>query len=179
MYQGTAVMRDTPLARKIYARAQEIEKRRREAIQQEERAKEAVRKAEEAARLAEADALAFWDGYKIPCDNLPASPKSQVRQVVRLAAEHFGIEQHLIVGPVKPAEVIRARQIAMFVAYKWCKTSLPQIGLVFDRDHTTVLHAWRKIGALVEKDESVARDVEAIRAKLFSIHPHELHFWGS
>jgi hypothetical protein len=50
--------------------------------------------------------------------------------------------------------VARPRQIAMFLAKQLTSRSLPEIGRKFDRDHTTVMHAVRKIEELITQDVS-------------------------
>jgi chromosomal replication initiator protein len=63
--------------------------------------------------------------------------------------------------------VARPRQIAMYLAKQLTQRSLPEIGRKFGgRDHTTVMHAVRKIEELIDGDETVAQDVEIIRRTL-------------
>ena len=53
----------------------------------------------------------------------------------------------------------RPRQVAMALAKELTPMSLPEIGEAFGgRDHTTVLHACRKVQQLVEADQAIARD---------------------
>jgi len=64
----------------------------------------------------------------------------------------------------RTAQVVKARQIAMYLAKTMTEMSLPEIGRRFGgRDHTTVLHAVRKIDALIPKDPDLAAQVERIR----------------
>jgi chromosomal replication initiator protein len=65
---------------------------------------------------------------------------------------------------IRTTDVVRPRQIAMFLAKDLTPHSLPVIGRKFGgRDHTTVLHAVRKIEALRVSDETLAADLDAIR----------------
>jgi len=67
----------------------------------------------------------------------------------------------------RTAAVVKARQIAMYLAKTLTEMSLPEIGRRFGgRDHTTVLHAVRKIDALIPKDLALAAQVERIREVL-------------
>jgi len=65
--------------------------------------------------------------------------------------------------------VARPRQAAMWIAKQITTRSLPDIGRRFGgRDHTTVLHAVRRIEALKQDDAVLARDLDAIIRKLRS-----------
>lgn len=64
----------------------------------------------------------------------------------------------------RTAAVVRARQIAMYLVKDMTSRSLPEIGRQFGgRDHTTVLHAHRKISGMVKNDLVFAAHVSAIR----------------
>ena len=61
----------------------------------------------------------------------------------------------------------RPRQVAMYLAKTLTLRSLPEIGRRFGgRDHTTVLHAVRKIEALVAKDVALSEEVESLKRQL-------------
>jgi chromosomal replication initiator protein len=63
--------------------------------------------------------------------------------------------------------VARPRQIAMYLAKQLTSRSLPEIGRKFGgRDHTTVMHAVRKVEELNAKDSAFAEDVELLRRML-------------
>ena len=64
--------------------------------------------------------------------------------------------------------VARPRQIAMYLAKQLTSRSLPEIGRKFDRDHTTVMHAVRKVEELILEDASLAENVDALRRTLES-----------
>ena len=64
----------------------------------------------------------------------------------------------------RTANVVRPRQIAMYLAKMLTPRSLPEIGRRFGgRDHTTVLHAVRKIEALVDGDKALAEEIELLK----------------
>jgi len=63
--------------------------------------------------------------------------------------------------------VARPRQVAMFLAKMLTSKSLPEIGRRFGgRDHTTVIHAVRKIEELKSVDHQISEDVELLRRML-------------
>ena len=63
----------------------------------------------------------------------------------------------------------RPRQVAMFLAKNLTTRSLPEIGRKFGgRDHTTVIHAIRKIQELTKNDSSLSEDIEILTRNLQS-----------
>ena len=61
----------------------------------------------------------------------------------------------------------RPRQIAMYLAKQHTTSSLPDIGRKFsNRDHTTVIHAVKKIEELMKKDEEIRQSVDEIKKRL-------------
>lgn len=71
-------------------------------------------------------------------------PKAKARQIVAETAERHGFTADEILGPGKKASLVKARWEAMaLVRREFPAWSLPQIGMFFNRDHTSVLHALR------------------------------------
>lgn len=68
-------------------------------------------------------------------------------------------------------KIARPRQIAMFLARELTGASLPQIGRHFARDHTTVLHAQKKILALASVNPRVAKYLDEVRDIIFALTP--------
>lgn len=106
--------------------------------------------------------------YECLADILRASQqKLTIDQIMRLSAEHFGIRISDMTGSKRTKAVAYPRQIAMYLSKKMTTKSLPDIGRAFGgRDHTTVLHAVRKIEDLSQRDASIAEDIENLRRKL-------------
>ncbi len=96
---------------------------------------------------------------------LPQPKNPTVEQIIRACAAHFKVTMIDIKSPRRTADVVRPRQVAMYLAKQLTMKSLPDIGRRFGgRDHTTVLHAVRKIGAMVHRDADVAFEVAHIEA---------------
>jgi chromosomal replication initiator protein len=71
-----------------------------------------------------------------------------VESIQRTVADFYSIKVADMYSKKRPASIARPRQIAMYLAKEMTQKSLPEIGELFGgRDHTTVLHAVRKIGA--------------------------------
>jgi chromosomal replication initiator protein len=87
--------------------------------------------------------------------------------IQQLTAETFGVSIEDLLSPKRTAELAQARQIAMYVARNKTEESLQQIGYCFNKkDHTTVIHACRKIEDLVKSDSRVKMYVDNIVSKL-------------
>jgi chromosomal replication initiator protein len=90
-----------------------------------------------------------------------------VDDIQKAAAEHFGLKQADLISERRTRSVARPRQAAMWLAKQLTTRSLPDIGRRFGgRDHTTVLHAVRRIEALRQTDGQLARDLETLSRKL-------------
>jgi Bacterial dnaA protein helix-turn-helix len=93
--------------------------------------------------------------------------KMGIDDIQNAVARHYQVTHTDMISARRTAEVVRPRQIAMFLARHLTPNSLPVIGRHFgNRDHTTVLHAIRKIEAIRTRDQSLADDLEAISRAL-------------
>ena len=90
-----------------------------------------------------------------------------IDEIQRRVAEHFNIRLSEMTSERRARAVARPRQIAMYLAKQLTTRSLPEIGRKFGgRDHTTVMHAVRKIEELTLGDRALAEDVELLRRML-------------
>jgi chromosomal replication initiator protein len=90
-----------------------------------------------------------------------------VDDIQKAAAEHFGLKQSDLLSERRTRAVARPRQAAMWLAKQLTTRSLPDIGRRFGgRDHTTVLHAVRRIEELKAADPQLTRDLETLTRKL-------------
>ncbi len=91
----------------------------------------------------------------------------KIEDIQRLVANHYNVSRADILSARRTATVVRPRQIAMYLSKSLTLRSLPEIGRRFGgRDHTTVLHAVRKIEGLVGKDNALAGEIEFLRRML-------------
>ncbi|MCR9212766.1 MAG: chromosomal replication initiator protein DnaA [Proteobacteria bacterium] len=90
-----------------------------------------------------------------------------IEEIQKRVAEHFNIRMSDMHSARRARAVARPRQVAMYLAKQLTSRSLPEIGRKFGgRDHTTVMHAVRKIDELIEDDMSLSEDVELLRRML-------------
>jgi chromosomal replication initiator protein len=90
-----------------------------------------------------------------------------IEEIQKRVAEHYTIRIADMSSARRARAVARPRQVAMYLAKVLTSRSLPEIGRKFGgRDHTTVMHAVRKIEELKAADPALAEDVELLRRML-------------
>lgn len=106
--------------------------------------------------------------YETLADILRVSQKKVTLEIItKTTAEFFNLRISDLTGKRRTADIARARQIAMYLAKNLTTKSLPDIGRAFGgRDHSTVIHAVRKIDDLIVHDSSVAEDIETLRRRI-------------
>jgi chromosomal replication initiator protein len=83
------------------------------------------------------------------------------------AADEFGVPREALLAQDRRPGVAFARQVAMYLARELTEESLPSIGARFGgRNHSTVLHAHRKIAADLQHDQEVVHKVHALKRRL-------------
>jgi chromosomal replication initiator protein len=98
----------------------------------------------------------------------PQEPKRvKIEDIQRIVARHYNVSRGDLLSSRRTANVVRPRQVAMYLAKTLTLRSLPEIGRRFGgRDHTTVLHAVRKIEHLVGNDTGLAQEVDTLKRQL-------------
>ncbi|AVT74064.1 chromosomal replication initiator protein DnaA [Rhodopseudomonas palustris] len=98
----------------------------------------------------------------------PSEPKRiKIEDIQRIVARQYNVSRSDLLSSRRTANVVRPRQVAMYLAKTLTLRSLPEIGRRFGgRDHTTVLHAVRKIEGLVSKDTTLSDEVESLKRQL-------------
>jgi chromosomal replication initiator protein len=90
-----------------------------------------------------------------------------IEEIQKRVAEHFNIRLADMHSARRARAVARPRQVAMYLAKQLTARSLPEIGRKFGgRDHTTVMHAVRKVDELRATDSSFNEDVELLKRML-------------
>jgi chromosomal replication initiator protein len=90
-----------------------------------------------------------------------------IDDIQKATSEHYGMKQADLLSERRNRAIARPRQAAMWLAKQLTTRSLPDIGRRFGgRDHTTVLHAVRRIEALRMEDPALNQDLETISRKL-------------
>ncbi|MFO1106997.1 MAG: chromosomal replication initiator protein DnaA [Amaricoccus sp.] len=93
--------------------------------------------------------------------------KVTIDEIIRKVADHYNLRMSDLLSARRARQVARPRQVAMYLAKTLTSKSLPEIGRRFGgRDHTTVIHAVRKVEELKKTDSQIAEDVELLRRML-------------
>ncbi len=93
--------------------------------------------------------------------------KITIDDIQRCVTKYFSLTMADMLSPRRAREVARPRQIAMYLCKQLTTRSLPEIGRKFGgRDHTTVIHAVRRIEALRAADRVIEGDLETLKRKL-------------
>ncbi|MEM7566528.1 MAG: helix-turn-helix domain-containing protein, partial [Pseudomonadota bacterium] len=93
--------------------------------------------------------------------------KVKIEDIQKTVAKHFNVSRADLLSARRTRTVVRPRQIAMYLAKQLTPRSLPEIGRRFGgRDHTTVLHAVRKVESLMKDDTMIADDVTTLKRML-------------
>jgi chromosomal replication initiator protein len=88
----------------------------------------------------------------------------RVEDIQRIVSRHFNVPRSDLLSNRRTRTIVRPRQVAMYLAKTLTPRSLPEIGRRFGgRDHTTVLHAVRKIEGEQLKDAKLSQDIEILK----------------
>ncbi|MFF9034163.1 chromosomal replication initiator protein DnaA [Streptomyces sp. NPDC014892] len=96
-----------------------------------------------------------------------ASPEITATAIMAATADYFGLTVEDLCGTSRGRALVTARQIAMYLCRELTDLSLPKIGAQFgNRDHTTVMHADRKIRALMAERRSIYNQVTELTNRI-------------
>ncbi|WP_235679146.1 chromosomal replication initiator protein DnaA [Aquibium microcysteis] len=88
----------------------------------------------------------------------------RIEDIQRIVARHYNVSKTELLSNRRTRTIVKPRQVAMYLAKVMTPRSLPEIGRRFGgRDHTTVLHAVRKIETLSGTDEKLEQELELLR----------------
>lgn len=88
----------------------------------------------------------------------------RIEDIQRIVARHYNVSRQELVSNRRTRVIVKPRQIAMYLAKTLTPRSFPEIGRRFGgRDHTTVLHAVRKIEELISGDTKLSHEIELLK----------------
>jgi len=91
----------------------------------------------------------------------------RIDDILRTVSKHYGVNRGDLLSGRRNRSIVRPRQIGMYLAKLLTSRSLPEIGRRFgNRDHTTVLHAIRKIEQLMSDDTQLREEIELLKRLL-------------
>ncbi len=102
--------------------------------------------------------------------NLLSSPVRIVtpKKIIQVVAEFYDLKERDLLTSSRKKEIVKPRQIAMYLLREELKNSFPFIGRKFNgKDHTTAIHSYKKILNEVEKDKKLEEEIHLIKEQLF------------
>ena len=103
--------------------------------------------------------------------NLLAAPSKvvSVKKIIQAVAEFYDLKEKEIISSSRKKEIVKPRQIAMYLLREELKSSFPFIGRKFGgKDHTTAIYAFEKISKELEKSESLNEEINLIKQRILS-----------
>ena len=84
--------------------------------------------------------------------------------IMEVVCKHYGVDGEALRGKTRKRDVVRARQVAMYLAKNNTELTASKIGLLIgNRDHATVLHALRTVGDQLQVDKSFRAELEELQ----------------
>lgn len=108
---------------------------------------------------------------KILKDTLAKPQRKTVRadEIIAAIGSYYNISNTDLCGKSRKKEIVRPRQVAMYLLRKESSMSFPSIGEHFSgRDHTTAMHACEKIEKLLEHDEELSQEIRFLRERIYA-----------
>ena len=107
------------------------------------------------------------------CQNILSSinPKKIInfKKVIQETANFYDIKEKDILSESRKKEIVKPRQVVMYLLREELNTSFPAIGRkIGNKDHTTVMHAYKKISNNIKNDENLKEEVNLIKQKIYS-----------
>ncbi|HLD26166.1 MAG TPA: chromosomal replication initiator protein DnaA [Candidatus Andersenbacteria bacterium] len=91
------------------------------------------------------------------------------KSILKVVSVYYSLSLEELCGKSRKKEIVRPRQIAMFLLRKENNVSFPSIGEYFGgRDHTTAMHACEKIEKLLEHDDEILQEINFIKERLYA-----------
>ncbi|MEQ1769333.1 MAG: chromosomal replication initiator protein DnaA [Devosia sp.] len=91
----------------------------------------------------------------------------RIEDILRIVSRHYKVPRNELLSSRRSRDVVRPRQIAMYLAKSLTSRSLPEIGRRFGgRDHTTVLHSVRKVEQMMKDDVDLTQEIELLKRML-------------
>ena len=97
-------------------------------------------------------------------NNMKPKKNMAIKDVVKIVSEHYRLEEESIYEKTRKKEIVKARQIVMYLLREDFNVSYPLIGQKLGgKDHTTVIHSCLKIKADLKNDPQLIQELEQIR----------------
>lgn len=100
---------------------------------------------------------------------LPRKAALSPKELLQIVAEFYGLKFSELTSSSRKKELVVPRQIAMYLLREELDASFPLIGKELgNRDHTTAMHAWRKIKGEIEKEGRIKQEIDLIKQRIYN-----------
>jgi chromosomal replication initiation ATPase DnaA len=106
-------------------------------------------------------------------DETPLAVPRQIKPVIRTVAKYYGVSLTDLLSCRRNRSVARPRHVAMYLAERLTRHSLPAIGRILDRDHSTIMHGCRKIATLRLEDAKLDAEIRELIGLLTKAPQHD------
>jgi chromosomal replication initiator protein len=97
-------------------------------------------------------------------NNIKPKKNIEIKDIVKIVANYYGLGEYVIYEKTRRKEIVRARQVSMYILREDFNISYPLIGQKLgDRDHTTVIHSHLKIKNDLKTDPLLLQEIEKLR----------------
>jgi chromosomal replication initiator protein len=98
-------------------------------------------------------------------NNIRPKRNVAVKDVVKIVSDHYNLEESAVYEKTRRKEIVKARQIVMYILREDFNVSYPLIGQKLGgKDHTTVIHSYLKIKTDLKNDPNLSQELDTIRA---------------
>ncbi|MDP3958068.1 MAG: chromosomal replication initiator protein DnaA [bacterium] len=109
--------------------------------------------------------LSLFEVKALIKNNIKPKKNASVKEVVKMIADFYNIDEKMIYEKTRRKEVVKPRQVAMYILREEFNISFPSIGeKLGGRDHTTVIHSCDKIRNDIKVNNSLLQELEEIRS---------------
>ncbi len=101
--------------------------------------------------------------------SLPKKSALSPKELLQIVAEFYGLKLSELTSASRRKELVIPRQIAMYLLREESNASFPLIGKELgSRDHTTAIHAWRKIKKEIEEEGKIKQEIDLIKQRMYN-----------
>ncbi len=104
--------------------------------------------------------------------NITSSPKKNLsaKKIIKAVANFYDLTMQKIASSSRKKEIVKPRQVAMYLLRKELESSYPFIGRKLGgRDHTTAIHSYKKISKEIKKDKKLEKEIESIKHSILCV----------
>jgi chromosomal replication initiator protein len=113
--------------------------------------------------------LTISDIKQLIKNNIQPQKNVSIKDVIQIVSDFYNIDEKTLCEKTRRKEVVKPRQITMYILREYLNTSYPHIGSKLGgRDHTTVIHACEKIKKDIQRDSVLLGEIDQIKQLLYS-----------